>query len=97
MTTQIDTTGLGPAGLLIAKGWTQGAFSRDVKGNSASLMRGAVCWCALGAIAAVYSGETFQPLEKLYGAIGTCSVFSWNDHPERTHAEVIEAFRKAGV
>jgi hypothetical protein len=62
--------------------------------------------CALGAINAVTSGnptlEFRTPwsamtcaLADAIGASGTSEIPTWNDAPERTQAEVIEAFRKA--
>lgn len=86
---------LGPAGRLIKRGWCQGSNNRTVKGL--------VCYYAYGAIMATYpggderSGYGFsQAISKLSAVVGNC-ITKWNDDPKRTKAEVLAAFRKAGV
>jgi hypothetical protein len=88
----------------IRKGWTQGQYARDKNGISvySDDFEKAVCWCAIGALMAAYSIDGFctreyEPaLEKLRKLVGTCILF-WNDNPQRTQAEVIEVFTRAGI
>ena len=59
-------------------------------------------WCLYGAVFKVYPERNFVGiLEKLTQEIGCDiklgSLGRWNDAPERTHAEVLELVRKAGV
>lgn len=56
------------------------------------------CWCARDAIIAVAPDEprsTNSALATLKRAIGRPGIVSWNDAPERTHAEVMAAFDRA--
>lgn len=85
---------LDEARALIEKGWCQRAFAKDANGKKVfSWHPSAVCWCAIGAINATEpnNGGPWRYLEKVVGR----SPDTWNDAPERTQAEVIEAFRKA--
>jgi hypothetical protein len=87
---------------LIRQGWTQHTFARDENEKAVRFTDpNAVKWCSTGAIGAVYPGtrEYISAIEKLMQWLPT-EVFSisfWNDAPERTHAEVISAFEKAGI
>lgn len=85
----------------IRKGWTQNRFARDADGKgTTSWYPEAVCWCAQGAINAAYHHyedarkAAFDAFAKV---IGITAFVDWNDSPERTHVEVIEAFEKAGI
>ena len=86
--------------------WTQGANQRDSEGNSTVRLTGhpVVSRCASGAIQSsavegnLISGECsilldhFQrTIEMRTGSLYS-SVMHWNDYPERTHAEVMQAF-----
>jgi len=84
---------LDEARALIERGWTQGDFARDGEGNPARIDRYAACFCAVGALVAVDAEPEATPF--LRDALGVCSISFWNDAPERTHAEVVEAFRRA--
>lgn len=81
---------------LIERGWTQEEFARSktgrtVKTNSPQ----AVCWCAYGALIQVDGESDAYPwLCKAIDPEGDM-VTRWNDAPERTQAEVLEAFDKA--
>jgi hypothetical protein len=57
----------------------------------------AVCFCIVGAIERTHGDADFQAWEALRDAAngGTGSVAEWNDAPERTHAEVMDAFDAA--
>lgn len=57
--------------------------------------------CSIGAIYAAY-GDTRTvniAIKRLCETIGIRSknIGNWNDVPERTHQEVIDAFEKAGI
>lgn len=59
-------------------------------------------YCTIGAIRKVTSGDPSTWSEDsgciehfMRRSIGRCWLDVWNDEPERTQAEVIEAFRKA--
>ena len=55
-------------------------------------------WCALGAVIQTLERSSpsreHETVRALEGVIGTYLV-SWNDAPERTHAEVLAAFDRA--
>jgi hypothetical protein len=84
----------------IRKGWTQQVYARDVNGSCARDNSSAVAWCSLAAILNVYdeNSETLSnALMKLRIIIGHWDIVRWNDAPERTHQEVIDAFERAGI
>lgn len=84
--------------------WTQGAFARHADGipDSPSAVF-ATCWCIAGAIAKVYSrgkmdGGSYHEMRlKMLEVTDTEGLAEFNDAPERTHAEVLEAVRRAGI
>jgi hypothetical protein len=85
---------------LIKKGWTQGELARNDEGypvNPNSPM--SVCWCSTGAIWAAHPEfeDRQRACAKFLSAIDYPSITGWNDAPERTHADVIAAFEKAGI
>lgn len=76
--------------------WTKGTSARwhrqpvDVESPLAT------CWCAFGAIRRQSVDRATQ--DRAIGRLRRFSgpnVVDWNDAPERTHAEVIEAFDRA--
>lgn len=84
------------------KRWTRDALAMTARGKHLSdpTDRRAACWCVFGAIMKC-SGE-------VSGALNAADVFeranwfgddesfsSWNDRPERTHAEVLAAIDSA--
>jgi hypothetical protein len=91
--------------LLAEKGWTQGEYARDKRQDPVhSDYKGAVCYCALGALAA--AGHKLKapehigwPRAALREAIGVDndagSIPDWNDAPERTKRQVLAKFDKA--
>ena len=84
---------------LIEQGWTQGTYARDANGEDVDATDDrAVCWCSYGAIVRAYD-EDFEAAEAardvLRAAVGTKYAASWNDAPERTQAEVLQAFDDA--
>ncbi len=86
---------LDKARALIEKGWIQGAYAFEG------------CYCALGAIEAAAQAFTWRdvplvlaPLELAVGrkaGIGNNEIAGWNDDPERTQAEVVQAFKEAAA
>lgn len=100
MTTTRDT--LVAARALIAEPgmWTQRAFARNANGLPVSDSYGlATCWCSVGAIRVASKrssvrADTASALVRR-GIGNPESLAEWNDAPERTHAEVLEAFDRA--
>jgi hypothetical protein len=93
---------LDDARALIERGWCQTRYGENAFGERVSSESpDAVRWCATGAIERVCifrareTGGYFQlwsdvtnALDKSIGEFRTC----WNDHPDRTQQEVVEAF-----
>jgi hypothetical protein len=80
---------------LIELGWTQDAYSRDAEGHD-NMCAGSdpVCWCAVGAMAETGSGGLCEMyFRRAIDWPG--GIISWNDHPDRTKADVLAAFDKA--
>jgi hypothetical protein len=70
--------------------------------------RQATCFCVDGAIRRIYGGGDDLAAENAWykfvevagidiAARGGEEVWEWNDAPERTHAEVLEAVKRAGI
>jgi len=86
--------------------WTQGEYARGKSGRPVKRRYAAVCFCALGAIDAAH-GETdignevdveaarFVTSVAVPERVGNLAL--WNDAPERTQAEVVDAFRRAAA
>ena len=91
--------------LLIDKGWTQGTFARNAKGDAVrSCATSAACFCGLGAVRAAskspFTGIATvawaeERLEEAAEARGFISFPNFNDHPGRSLEEVLEAFDAA--
>jgi hypothetical protein len=83
--------------------WTKGKAARNENGKRVKLTsHKAQCWCVSGAIGRIYANvwDKKRSLERLAAAAGVPHrhfIAGWNDAPERTHAEVLEAVRKAGI
>ncbi len=78
--------------------WTQGASAKNSDGMRTGVSaESAVCWCVLGAIwkCYVYDSLSEKMRDKLAELVG--DIVKFNDAPGRTHAEVLEAVRKAGI
>ncbi len=89
---------------LVARGWTQGTPARDTSGDCVSPRSpAAVCWCALGAIAASSGTPAWAVPPEVRSALalalpgdwGKCRIAMWNDHPLRTQAEAVAVFDRA--
>lgn len=77
--------------------WTKGEFARNAKGRPC-LPREAACFCTVGAlVVACGPGQTsaFEKLRAHFTRLVGGSIGTWNDAPERTHAEVMAAFDRA--
>ena len=84
--------------------WTQCAFARDTAGNSVDGTGvEIVARCASRAINEVsVFGEGFEVRKYLRDSMGRTqdaffTLSGWNDAPDRTHAEVMQAFDQAIV
>lgn len=81
--------------------WCQGMNAQNAAGQYALVRSHDACrWCLRGAVALIYGDEMNVAWAKLKEAIGVApgdSLIPWNDAPERTHAEVLAAVRKAGI
>lgn len=94
---------------LIEQGWCQGVGARDARGHEVgALMREACSWCTLGALSRAldlsntdaYGVDYTRAREAIADAIGRdCdggrAIAVWNDHRERTQADVLAAFDRA--
>lgn len=81
--------------------WTQGSMAKGADGNDTCVFGpssiSACKWCLLGAIARCYHTRPAicgQVIKKVHEALvhkglENGSIVSWNDMPERTHAEVL--------
>ena len=86
---------LDEARALIEKGWCQRAFELHSSQGACYCTMGAF-YRALGELSEDDEETAFRTLIKAIGLPAEdTQVFEWNDAPERTQAEVIEAFRKA--
>lgn len=83
------------------KAWTKGAYGRDKDGDDAgSFCEDAVSWCAAGAINRCCDNPSAAKSlfrEYLQDKFGDRSIPNFNDAPERTHAEVLEALKACGL
>lgn len=88
----------------IERGWTQGTFARGADGQQVLIHEArATCFCVLGAIIRAYPDPDGQ--ERVFGklcvhlglAVGQDSLSDWNDHPDRTRDEVLEALKAVDI
>jgi hypothetical protein len=84
--------------------WIKGKAWSNSSGQFAIDRTDAACFCAIGAIAYIYgdeygtcNGRCLEQRKKLEPIIGTSALAEWNDAPERTHAEVLNVVRQAGI
>lgn len=78
-------------------GWTKGKFALGSHGAPVpERSRGAVCWCARGALARVADGDALVGASfMLMEETGDSVLMAWNDHPERLKVHVLDAFTRA--
>lgn len=89
---------------ILERGWCQGTAARDCHGLAVRLGdESATRFCTVGALAFVY-GNALHDYQGVYDelriVLGGSSwiqhgVPVWNDRPERTHAEVVQAVKLA--
>ncbi len=84
---------------LIQKGWTQNVYARDANGRMVPYGGpGAVCWCLSGALHTVTLGNPNVRFMEAHAAIKAVigwPMAPWNDQPERTQQDVLDAIDKA--
>lgn len=84
---------------LLAKpeNWTKGNFAKDKLGFVVPVnSKEAVCWCLAGAINKCYLNNDFNILTLLNNN-DIYHIPSWNDAPERTHAEVLALVERLDI
>ena len=92
------------ADLIESKGFCKQAYSIDENGKEVDYLSDkAVAFCSIGAIETVSYPSTLDDTGNAYIAINRVifptglSLEDWNDDPDRTKDEVVEAFRKAAL
>ena len=89
--------------------WTRGAFARDAQGGEISpASPEAACWCIGGAAMYMASEPGWDfiqlldaslPVLRAVGDVIGCTdvgfIGDWQDAPDRTHAEVLDALDRA--
>ena len=86
--------------------WTRGVYARNEQGLAVDPHDPeAVCWCLYGAMIyivgdsnkrfAVHLDAAEDAINVLSGFISAISVADWQDAPDRTHAEVLDALDRA--
>lgn len=79
--------------------WTQGAYARDNDGDrTGSTSVYATCWCMYGALSKTLEDDTehwFKVETVLTAVVGQVPEF--NDAPDRTQKECVDALRKAAT
>lgn len=75
--------------------WTQDTYALDADGNEVGpSSESATCYCSSGAISRISGSiaarviEFAEHISCIYGV----SIPVWNDHPDRTHEEVLAEF-----
>jgi len=85
--------------LIEEKGWTQGDFARNSRGNGVSVVsRTATCFCAFGALQANAVGHAASYIaacDILEACLPEKSVVSYNDHPTTTKADILALYDRA--
>ena len=75
----------------IARGWCQGRYATDAHGGYASTgAANAEAWCISGAVRFCASGVVV--VHALRKTLGSRQLAVWNDHPDRTQADVLDLF-----
>jgi hypothetical protein len=80
--------------------WTQKRIARDNKGWPEPPNHPRACsWCAMGAIAKVQNlpraPQLYDSASKLLAHHLKIDIVDWNDAPERTREDVVQALRSA--
>lgn len=88
--------------------WCQHDYAKSADGAPAEPLSASACrWCPVGAIERIYgtangagvNSPNIVAKTKLRRAIGDKGMYlaGWNDEPGRTHGQVLEAVRAAGI
>jgi hypothetical protein len=83
---------------LVEKGWCQGASARNDRGMLTEFFGNkAVTFCMSGALCRLMNPvlEPWRKANDILASVVGCGIGVWNDRPERTQAEVLEAFDNA--
>jgi hypothetical protein len=76
------------------KSWTQGAYARDKRGASVgSHHPQAISWCLSGATYKI--GAPYITQDSIRRSIGPHGIAKFNDHPDRTHQDILNLLDKA--
>lgn len=79
---------------LIASGWTRGRLACDARSRCVTYDSDeARSWCALGALSR--SAADGATVGKFRAQISGGDIATWNDAPERTQEQVLDAFDRA--
>lgn len=82
----------------IKKGWCREELARDKDGDVTYFdAQQAVAWCAMGAIFACRDVSSHDALKALRSYVGNNVIALWNDDPNRTQQEIIDAFEAIGL
>ena len=87
---------------LIEAGWTQGAYARDVAGDSAYFRgKDAACFCVVGALLRAQNspggtGDVAAVVDQIHlrgfpRGMAPSAIDVWNDAPQRTKEDVLAA------
>ena len=86
---------------LVERGWCQGWFARDADGYEVAAVSPQACrFCALGAIrhatnVFVEGDNCIRLVLRAGGNEALGDLFTWNDAPERTQADVLALYDRA--
>jgi hypothetical protein len=93
------------AGVLVEKGWCQGAEARDAEGLATTVgAADAAAWSLLGALQATTAADPSTDLQDIGEAVSALaevimdpSLANWNDSEARTKFEVLSVLKDAEV
>jgi hypothetical protein len=93
------------AGVLVEKGWCQGAEARDARGLATDVgAADAAAWSLLGALQATTAADPSTDLQDIGDAVSALaevivdpSLANWNDSEARTKLEVLSVLKDAEV
>jgi hypothetical protein len=93
------------AGVLVEKGWCQGAEARDARGLATTVCSAdAASWSLLGALQATAAADPSTDLQDIGNAVSALaelimdpSLANWNDSEARTKLEVLSLLKDAEI
>ena len=85
--------------------WTKGTLARDSNGHATNVLGPTACsFCLVGAIERCYASfkccleQVKRVRQELKAQFPNFEfVGQWNDHPDRTHTEVVELLKKLDI